>query len=136
MTDVRCPYEVLGVPSSATATEIRTAFHAHCLRLHPDKRGGDVGGVGELAAVRAAFDILGDAESRAKFDATAAARDSMPFVIFTDVQESELRSYPRCDDFLVHDCRCGGRFSVANDEVDDVDIVPCDTCSLALRIVR
>ncbi|MFN0022664.1 MAG: DnaJ C-terminal domain-containing protein [Parvularculaceae bacterium] len=65
----RNPYSVLGVPVSATDAEIRAAFRTLAKKHHPDRNKGDKGSEEKFKEVSAAFDIIGDADRRRKFDA-------------------------------------------------------------------
>jgi DnaJ-class molecular chaperone len=62
------PYQELGVARSASADELRKSFRKHAKELHPDKNPGDKKAEERFKRVSAAFDILGDAEKRKKFD--------------------------------------------------------------------
>jgi DnaJ-class molecular chaperone len=62
------PYKVLGVARAASQDEIKKAFRRLAKDLHPDKHPGDKAAEDRFKQVTAAFDILGDAEKRAKFD--------------------------------------------------------------------
>ena len=63
------PYKELGVSRGASADEIKKAFRKLAKELHPDKNPGDKVTEDKFKRVTAAFDILGDAEKRKKFDA-------------------------------------------------------------------
>ena len=63
------PYKELGVSRGASADEIKKAFRKLAKELHPDKNPGDKITEEKFKRVTAAFDILGDAEKRKKFDA-------------------------------------------------------------------
>jgi DnaJ-class molecular chaperone len=65
----RNPYSVLGVPVSATDAEIRAAFRALAKKHHPDRNKGEKASEEKFKEVSAAFDIVGDADRRRKFDA-------------------------------------------------------------------
>lgn len=65
----RDPYQVLGVPRGAGADDIRKAFRKLAKKHHPDANPGDTAAEERFKQVSAAFDILGDAEKRRKFDA-------------------------------------------------------------------
>lgn len=65
----RDPYQVLGVPRGAGADDIRKAFRKLAKKHHPDANPGDKAAEERFKQVSAAFDILGDAEKRRKFDA-------------------------------------------------------------------
>lgn len=65
----RDPYQELGVSRGASADEIRKAFRKLAKQHHPDTNPGDKASEEKFKRVSAAFDILGDAEKRKKFDA-------------------------------------------------------------------
>jgi DnaJ-class molecular chaperone len=62
------PYKELGVARGASADEIKKAFRKLAKELHPDKNPGDKVSEERFKRITAAFDLLGDAEKRAKFD--------------------------------------------------------------------
>ncbi|MBO9709142.1 MAG: J domain-containing protein [Caulobacter sp.] len=65
----RDPYLELGVSRTASADEIRKAFRKLAKQFHPDTNPGDKKAEERFKQVSAAFDIVGDAEKRKKFDA-------------------------------------------------------------------
>lgn len=65
----RDPYQELGVSRGASADEIRKAFRKLAKQHHPDTNPGDKAAEERFKRVSAAFDIIGDAEKRKKFDA-------------------------------------------------------------------
>lgn len=64
-------YETLGVPPTASAAEIKTAFRK--LASHPDREGGDAA---KSAAVNVAYSVLSEPARRARYD--AGERDVQP----------------------------------------------------------
>jgi DnaJ-class molecular chaperone len=62
------PYKELGVSRGASADEIKKAFRKLAKELHPDKNPGNREADERFKRVTAAFDLLGDAEKRAKYD--------------------------------------------------------------------
>lgn len=62
------PYQVLGVSRGASADEIRKAFRKLAKQFHPDTNPGNAPAEERFKQVSAAFDILGDATKKAKFD--------------------------------------------------------------------
>ena len=62
------PYAILGVKREATQDEIRSAYRALAKKLHPDLNPGDKTAEEKFKQVSAAYDLLGDAEKRARFD--------------------------------------------------------------------
>jgi len=63
------PYLELGVSRTASADEVRKAFRKLAKQHHPDQNPGDKASEERFKRISAAFDILGDADKRKKFDA-------------------------------------------------------------------
>jgi len=63
------PYEILGVSKSASDAEIKKAFRSLAKKFHPDQHGGDKEKAKRFQEVSGAYDIVGDKEKRAKYDA-------------------------------------------------------------------
>ncbi len=66
---MRDPYEVLGVAKGASEAEIKKAFRSLAKKHHPDKHAGDKDAQKKFQEISGAYDIVGDKEKRAKFDA-------------------------------------------------------------------
>ncbi len=60
-------YDTLGVARDASAAEIKTAYRSKSREHHPDKEGGSTEA---MQAVNQAYEVLGDPERRALYDAT------------------------------------------------------------------
>ena len=73
----RTHYETLGVAIDASAGQLRTAYRALAVQLHPDRHGGK-GDPERFTQVVKAYRVLSDAEQRREYDAklrvTYAAR--------------------------------------------------------------
>jgi len=68
------PYEILGVAKDAAADAIKAAYRKLAQQHHPDK-GGDKE---RFQQIQAAYDVLGDAEKRAEYDATGTVGQRGP----------------------------------------------------------
>jgi curved DNA-binding protein CbpA len=75
------PYDVLAVPATASADEIRAAYRALVKRHHPDAPSGSAD---LFRAVQAAYDVIGEAEKRRKYDAVRALMDEAEQVTVSD----------------------------------------------------
>jgi molecular chaperone DnaJ len=66
---VRDPYEALGVKQDASADEIKKAYRRLAKRYHPDSTGGDKAKEDRFKEISTAYDIVGDPDKRARYDA-------------------------------------------------------------------
>lgn len=63
------PYEALGLTKAATADDIKKAYRKLVRTSHPDLHPDDAGAEARFKAIGAAYEILKDSETRARFDA-------------------------------------------------------------------
>jgi DnaJ-class molecular chaperone len=64
---MRDPYQILGVPRSASEAEIKKAFRKLAKIHHPDQNKDPKAGA-KFSEINSAYEIVGDAEKRAQFD--------------------------------------------------------------------
>jgi molecular chaperone DnaJ len=68
MSNPRDYYEVLGVDRSADADTIKKAYRKLAMQFHPDKNPGNPEAEEKFKEAAAAYEILGNAEKKAKYD--------------------------------------------------------------------
>ena len=61
-------YEILGVSKGASAAEIKKAYRKKAVQYHPDKNPGDTAAEDNFKKAAEAYEVLGDADKRAKYD--------------------------------------------------------------------
>ncbi len=66
---MRDPYDVLGVSRDASAADIKKAYRRRARDLHPDRHPADPRAETDFKELSAAYDLLSDDETRARFDA-------------------------------------------------------------------
>jgi molecular chaperone DnaJ len=71
-------YEILGVSRSAGDQEIKSAYRKLALQYHPDRNPGDNGAEERFKEAAEAYNVLGDAEKRARYDRFGHAGVSGP----------------------------------------------------------
>ena len=62
------PYTLLGVKKDAPQEEIQKAYRRLAKKLHPDLNPGNKQAEEQFKEISAAYDLLGDAEKRARYD--------------------------------------------------------------------
>jgi DnaJ-class molecular chaperone len=62
------PYQVLRVKKEASQADIQKAYRRLAKKLHPDLNPGNKAAEEQFKEVSAAYDLLGDADKRARFD--------------------------------------------------------------------
>jgi curved DNA-binding protein CbpA len=147
--------DALGVNEDADVDALRRAYKATCLANHPDKLQqlqrhlqkhsfADDDGVKtsdsaerRLAAAQTAWKVLGDKNAREAYDnarrhvRNRVVNDTLPLDDLDEVEDDGVEP-----GWLYHDCRCGGRCLLSPaDRLAYVDTLPCNTCSLAIRII-
>lgn len=65
---MRDPYDVLGVPRSADAAAIKSAYRRLAKKLHPDANKSDPKAAQRFGELNGAYEILGDEAKRKAFD--------------------------------------------------------------------
>jgi curved DNA-binding protein CbpA len=69
-------YTTLGVPTTATEDEIKTAFRKLALQYHPDHNPGNKEAESKFKEVNGAYQVLSDPEQRSLYDSKIRIEDS------------------------------------------------------------
>lgn len=71
-------YDILGVSKSASDTDIKSAYRKLARKYHPDLNKDDASAAEKFKQVNAAYEVLGDKDKRAKYDAGAIDEEGKP----------------------------------------------------------
>ena len=61
-------YEILGVPKSATADEIKKAYRKVAMQFHPDRNPGDKAAEEKFKEAAEAYEVVSDPDKKAQYD--------------------------------------------------------------------
>lgn len=75
---MRNPYDILGVPKSATEADIKKAYRRLAKLHHPDQAKDDPKAKDRFAEIGSAYEILGDTDKRRQFDAGEIDAEGKP----------------------------------------------------------
>src|SRR5215510_10722054 len=70
--DFKDYYATLGVAKTATEKELKQAFRRLARKYHPDLNPGDKSAESKFKEINEAYEVLGDAEKRKKYDELGA----------------------------------------------------------------
>lgn len=127
------PHQVLQVSPNATTDQLRRAYKARLLEVHPDKPNGSRDA---LAVLNHAYEQLTSSMPQA-VTASAWVHPHPPAVVSDTVNVDDMDVD---DDAGVasYDCRCGDLFACPLDHLlcaREPLVVVCQGCSLAIRVV-
>lgn len=80
-------YDVLGVSPTATAAEIKKKYYALAMQYHPDKNPDSTEAEERFKKISEAYQVLGDAQLRKKYNEFGPGRGSAPEDGFLDPEE-------------------------------------------------
>ncbi|EOY14517.1 hypothetical protein QUC31_000067 [Theobroma cacao] len=150
-------YDILSVKEDASYEEIRTSYRSAILNSHPDKLHSDHESGDRFLRVQKAWEILGDAKSRAVYD--SELRISRQDVVASEDISLEDMMIEDAGEVieLFYQCRCGDHFSVDSSELGKMGytllrdgteislrtpdalqasvVLPCGSCSLLVRLM-
>src|SRR5262249_6410876 len=90
MKSKRDYYEVLGVERDAAEDAIKRAYRKKALEFHPDRNQGDAEAETKFKEAAEAYDVLGDAEKRRRYDQFGHAgvgAESFSGTRFTNIED-------------------------------------------------
>lgn len=129
-------YKVLDCGEDSSREEIKRAYHRRLLQFHPDKN--SAADIQEFHDVKEAWRVLGNPQSRRKYDAACKQEqleeeDSPVYARLSpsDLEESALEGT------LFYRCRCGENYFIEREALREKNTmlqVMCDGCTLIIVV--
>jgi len=138
-------YDTLCISPGATEEEIRQAYKALLLAVHPDKQvSNDMSEnscITRISVIQEAYSVLKDPESRARYDREIrwkqVYQDQSEVFDRVTISDMEVNAGDRTT--LTYPCRCGDVFEVEESLLSDNGnheyIICCSSCSLSLVLM-
>lgn len=114
-------YEILGIPTDATAKQIRQARRRLAVKYHPDKNVGNKKAESLMQEANAAADVLEDPEARRKYDATLETSSTNQPGKPVAPDYYDILGVER--DATVDEITEGHRLSILNKDADDIALI-------------
>lgn len=97
-------YEILGLSSNATPTEIRAAYKRLAMEYHPDRNPGNPEAEERFKAINEAYHVLSDPIKKTRYDArTNSGMPSYDDVYWQEVQRARYRQWQQAQPRYVFD---------------------------------
>ncbi|EGO05371.1 hypothetical protein SERLA73DRAFT_118930 [Serpula lacrymans var. lacrymans S7.3] len=127
-------YQLLAVPRTASATDIKLAYHRALLLSHPDKRVNAANvPTADIALIKEAYTTLASTSSRATYDAQLSQNRKPSGPRPAQIISLEDFSDTGPDDesgLWTYGCRCGGQYRIGEEDMDKGQhLVGCTSCS-------
>ncbi|MBE6449092.1 MAG: J domain-containing protein [Alphaproteobacteria bacterium] len=107
-------YQILGVSKSASAAEIKKAYHKLARTCHPDVTKNDPKAAEKFKEISSAYDILGDAQKRKQYDAGEIDEQGKPKAPFGFGGGAGYGGNPFNGGYSYHDMGGAGGFESFN----------------------
>ncbi|KAJ4485565.1 DnaJ domain-containing protein [Lentinula aciculospora] len=123
-------YKVLALSRTASAEEVKSAYHRALIAHHPDKNTSKPPTI-HIATIKEAYEVLSSPALRALYDRRhqqkAGATGPRPA---QSVSLEEFEEDPIDETVWTYPCRCGARYHITEDDMENgIHIAGCSGCS-------
>ncbi|XP_007460990.1 PREDICTED: dnaJ homolog subfamily C member 24 [Lipotes vexillifer] len=135
-------YSILEADPSASVSDLKQKYQKLILMYHPDKQSADVPArtveecIQKFIEVDQAWKILGNEETKKEYDLQRHEDDLRNMGPVDARVYLEEMSWNEDDHSFSRSCRCGGKYSVSEDEAEEVTLISCDMCSLVIELLH
>ncbi|XP_053305301.1 dnaJ homolog subfamily C member 24 [Spea bombifrons] len=135
-------YAVLGANPSDSQAELKQKYQKLALLYHPDKQSRNTtgkqveDGAQRFIDINQAWKILGNEETKKEYDVLLRESElTQMWPVDAQIHLEEM-SWSIDEENYSFPCRCGGRYILAESDLDQTILVNCDSCSLITEILK
>jgi len=133
-------YGILKLDASATAEDIRRAYHQAARDHHPDRRKAGESDM-HFIQVQRAWEALREPDARRQYDAQKRLETMLEEQALASLSDVTLDDMTHIQDpngnYWQYPCRCGDWYELTEDQRDEgINIVACSSCTFAIRILE
>ena len=125
-------YEALNVSPQASTAEIHQCYRAAALACHPDRNAGRADATVRFQTVQHAWEVLGNADLRAAYDAALAAVSEGRISEEVDLDDMQFEKDGPAECYT-WPCRCGSCYMVRR--ARNLRTAQCLICALLVRVL-
>lgn len=131
-------YDILGCTKDSSPEDIKRAYRALSLKLHPDKNAAEFDR-GKFQRVLEAWHALRDPNSRERYDAMQKQEelDAESVPVYARISVEEMQIVQDDEHALTYPCRCGGSYHLQKEYVEEehqLIRVPCSECTFLVVV--
>lgn len=124
-------YKTLNIGTDCQLKEIQKSYQKLCLLYHPDR---DKSKIEEFYKIQKAYEILSNPELKKEYDLMLLKKNKLGPV--QEVLDLDEMDYDSDDGIYSKDCRCGGAFSVSEEQLEEgIGGIECTNCSLCVKLL-
>lgn len=135
-------YCILGAHPSDSQAELKQKYQKLALLYHPDKRHKEedieltTEGAHKFIEISQAWKILGNEETKREYDLQRRETEMTRSCHVDNQVPLEEMEWEDDLEFYCYTCRCGGKYILTEDDLEQSLLVNCDSCSLIIEVYR
>ncbi|XP_018423344.1 PREDICTED: dnaJ homolog subfamily C member 24 [Nanorana parkeri] len=135
-------YCILGAHPSDSQAELKQKYQKLALLHHPDKRhkAEDIEqtteGAQKFIEISQAWKILGNEETKREYDLQRRETEITRSCHVDSLITLEEMEWEDDEEYFCYTCRCGGRYILAEEDLEQSLLVNCDSCSLIIEVYK